>query len=455
MISNKKILFLVDHKHRDLPSLSLIGFFLQNKGYDIKYISLWNENEIINEINPRYIVLPKPVYSNYRLVKFKIDDRKTIVINTEGNPQYIKYAMNIQVPPDLYFFWNQSQFDLDNEILDESKTELVLAGCPRMDFLTGELYKSIFPSKNQLLKKYKLPFKNKTITIATSSQHSYFDEKLLQKKEKIRKKKLRETADYKKIINNKKILRDKTAEIVKGIDENFPDINIVIKPHPNENITYWQDLASSLKKNNIFVSIGEPIYHLLKVSDLHISHNVCTTTYEAMMTGVPTAEIHTKNSKSLYASDHLYLADYIIESFGDLSEKVQDILINNKFTRDKSKNDQLNKYTEKYLYKVDGNRCREYADKIDSFIANSNMTKNEINFFEKTQLLLKYSYLRVRKTISKIKHRLVQFTNGKASIIKNNNNINNRLDHLGRYDNRMKPGDEEYWFNKFKNINFS
>ena len=83
------------------------------------------------------------------------------------------------------------------------------------------------------------------------------------------------------------------------------------------------------------------------------------------------------------------------------------------------------------------------------------MTKNEINFFEKTQLLLKYSYLRVRKTISKIKHRLVQFTNGKASIIKNNNNINNRLDHLGRYDNRMKPGDEEYWFNKFKDINFS
>ena len=40
MNSTKIILFLVDHKHRDLPSLSLIGFFLQNKGYDVKYIAL-------------------------------------------------------------------------------------------------------------------------------------------------------------------------------------------------------------------------------------------------------------------------------------------------------------------------------------------------------------------------------------------------------------------------------
>jgi len=173
-----------------------------------------------------------------------------------------------------------------------------------------------------------------------------------------------------------------------------------------------------------------------------------------MMTGVPSAEIHTKNSKSLYASDHLYLADYIIESFGDLSEKVQDILINNKFTRDKSKNDQLNKYTEKYLYKVDGNRCREYADKIDGFIRNSTLIEVDINILKQIQLLIKYSYLRGRKTISEIKRGLVQLAYSRNKKYKINN-IDNRIDHLGRFDNRMKPGDEEYWFNKFKDINFS
>ena len=454
MNSNKRILFLVDHKHRDLPSSSLIGFFLQNKGYDLKYIEIWQENEIINEFNPDYIILPKPGYAVDRLIKFKIDGRKTIVINTEGNLQENKSVLNIPMPPDLYFFWNRTQFNVDKKTLNKSKTKLVLAGCPRMDFLTGKLYKSIFPSKDQLLEKYKLPVTNKTITIATASQDAYFDENLLRKKEKIQKKKYREAPNYRDVVNNMRYLRDKTSEIINGIVENFPNMNIILKPHPNENIVYWQELVSSLNANNIFVSIGEPIYHLLKVSDLHISHNVCTTTYEAMMTGVPTVEIHTKNSKSLWASEHLYLADYIIESFNDLSEKVKNILINNNFTRDEIKNDQLNKYTEKYLFKVDGNRCQEYANKIDNFIGNSSLIEDKIKILEQTKLLIKYSYVKGINTLYKIKHRLVQLTYSRDKKL-NINNIDNRIDHLGRYDNRIKPGDEEFWMDKFRSIDLS
>jgi surface carbohydrate biosynthesis protein len=452
MNSNRRILFLVDHKHRDLPSLSLIGYLLQKKGYDVKYNAIWLENEIINEFNPGYIVLPKPVYAIDRLIKFKIDGRKTIVINTEGNPQDIKLAMKIPMPPDLFFFWNQTQLELDKKILNESRIEL--AGCPRMDFLMGELYESIFPSKHELLEKYNLSDKNKTITIATSCQDAHFDEKLIQQKEKIRKKKFREAADYRDIVNNMRNLRDNTGEIIKGIVENFPNMNIILKPHPNENIVYWKELVSSLNTKNIFVSLGEPIYHLLKISDLHISYNVCTTTYEAMITGVPTVELHTKNSESLYSTDHLYLADFIIESFDNLIAKVEEVLVNNTFIRDQIKKDQLNKYTEKYLYKVDGNRCSEYASKIDSFISHSTLIKDEINFIKEAQLLLKYSYLIGRKPISVIKQRLIQFINGKDKIIKENN-IDSSLDHLGRYDNRIKLGDEEFWFKKFKNLNIA
>ena len=77
MNSNKRILFLVDHKFRDLQSLSLIGCLLGEKGYDVKFIAIWQENDIINEFNPSYIVLPKPGYAVDRLIKFKIDGRKT------------------------------------------------------------------------------------------------------------------------------------------------------------------------------------------------------------------------------------------------------------------------------------------------------------------------------------------------------------------------------------------
>ena len=32
--------------------------------------------------------------------------------------------------------------------------------------------------------------------------------------------------------------------------------------------------------------------------------------------------------------------------------------------------------------------------------------------------------------------------------------MDNRLNHLVRYDNRINPGDEKFWIDKFKEINF-
>ena len=447
-MKSNSILFLVDHKHRDLPSLALIGYILQNKGYNVKFSALWKENEIFREFNPGYIVLPKPVYAIERLVKFKIDGRKTIVINTEGNPQDIKMSMRIPIPPDLYFFWNKDQLDLDSQYLNLSKVKLVLAGCPRMDFLTEKLYQSVFPTKEQLLQKYRLPPRNKTITIATSSQDAHFDEDLLQKKEKMRKKKFREIAEYRKIVKNMRTLRDKTDKIIRDIIENFPNINIIIKPHPNESIIHWQNLAQSLNTNNIFVSVGEPIYHLLKVSDLHISYNVCTTTFEAMTIGVPTVELHTKNSNSFYKPEHLYLADYIIETSDDLLEKVEDILIRKKFKRDRVKTDQLKKYTDKYYFKVDGKRCLEYSNEIVNFIDNPLFNEDKTNILEQIILHMKYFYYKGKETLYKVKLRLDHLTNSGDKKIKINDD--KFIDNLGRYDNRIKPGDEKLWYEKFK-----
>jgi hypothetical protein len=42
-----RILFLVDHKHRDLPGLSLIGYFLKQMEYQVKYVSLWQVSALI------------------------------------------------------------------------------------------------------------------------------------------------------------------------------------------------------------------------------------------------------------------------------------------------------------------------------------------------------------------------------------------------------------------------
>ena len=36
----KRVLFIVDHKHRDLAASALIGFYLKKDGYEVAYLSL-------------------------------------------------------------------------------------------------------------------------------------------------------------------------------------------------------------------------------------------------------------------------------------------------------------------------------------------------------------------------------------------------------------------------------
>ena len=57
------ILFLVDHKHRDLPALSLIAFFLKNLGITSKLVALAEEEPVIAEVDPDYVVFPKQSYN--------------------------------------------------------------------------------------------------------------------------------------------------------------------------------------------------------------------------------------------------------------------------------------------------------------------------------------------------------------------------------------------------------
>ena len=56
-MDKKKILFLVDHKHRDLPSLSLVAFHLNNLGCEARLVALGNELKLVKEFDPGFIVI--------------------------------------------------------------------------------------------------------------------------------------------------------------------------------------------------------------------------------------------------------------------------------------------------------------------------------------------------------------------------------------------------------------
>ena len=464
MDEKPKILFLVDHKHRDLPALSLIAYLLKKLGCISKLTALADEGPIIESFDPGYIVLPKLSYNLMRLVKWKSEGRRLIVIDTEGNHQDKSLRMSIQITPDLYCFWNNSMLEKYREQLENQGCEVKALGFLRGDFLLDEL-RSIFPSRSSLMTNYGLDPTLKTITIATSTQDSHFSEERLLKKTQKRKKAYPVSADYSDIIRNMRNLRKKTEALIDTILKYSPDINIAVKPHPNETVVYWNELISKYSNGNIALVVGEPINHLLQISDLHVAHNVCTTTIEGLLTGVPTVEIHTDQSEKLYASEHLYTAKYILHEMKDIKKVIDKEFFGsgsdvNSYSIENHSD--LDQYVKKYFLEMDGRRCQEYAKYLKKFMFSKPFKPQlKLKWFLKNPTQFIPYYLRLAKIgfgnlFGKNKNQLIEYTvnNPSADNLRATYEIKGRVvdKEFGLFDNRMKLGDEEFWFQKFENL---
>ena len=415
---SKSILFYVDHKHRDLPGLALIGYHLSKIGYKVTYEPLWNW-KIANYFD--IIIINKPTYKEIDLwSKNKI----VIIIETEGANQDISFKRKIQYFPHLYFFWSQIECDKYSEELLINNSKYLVQGSPRLDF---------FHSPLKEMKKTDIALQvhgNKVITIATSTQEAHLNDEHIKKVLLRRKNEFKKTADYLLFIKNKKLLLKNTTDLIELILEKYQDFIVYLKPHPNENIIFWKDYINRLKNDKIRLFIGQSIDELLKISNLHIAHAACTTIFEANLLKIPTVEMLTECSHKLIAEEHLSISKYGIININDFNNIMDIETKSNKMKKEHS--DKFKQYIIKYFYKFDGMRCFSYAGSIDSFVKNN------------------YIYIR-----TSIKNRILKYLYFYLLPFKSLVRIDNtpKIDHRGRYDNRIKLGDEKKWYEIFNKCN--
>jgi len=366
-----KVLFVVDHKHRDLPSYSLIGYFLTQLGHDAQYVALPKLREVLNNEFPRFIVYPKPNYPKELFTPFVENGGKLIVIDTEGNNQEMYHKYKISLPPNLFFVWNEKSREKYIEIDDGDDHRVVVGGYYRGDFLhTG--MRRVHPERTELIKQYGLPDCNKVITIASSVLDYFLDEKTKERFAKqlgsLRSADASSSLDYRKDIDNMGRLFAVTLKLIDRILKDYDDVCIVIKPHPNENIEHWKKLVDK-HQSRMVLMLDAPINNLLLMSDFHIAHNGCTTTSEASLMGVPCAEIHTDQTKELIFGDHLKLSSFIIKHENDIGPILSKVFFESEDgDYSYSSNEYLQEYVKNYHHKFDGNRCRFYAREIDNVI---------------------------------------------------------------------------------------
>lgn len=436
----KKILLIVDIKSRDLPSLALIGYFLKNK-YDIKYGRV-NELEYQTKLEFDCVILPKMNRFDDAFKFFILDtiqkNRKIICIENEGNIS-ANIKKNFFALPDLYFFWGKRQME-DYKRLFKKKSFFEVLGNPRLDFFHNK-FKKLLIDKKKFLKKLNL--KNEfCLTITTRTQEAHKNKKnisnIMSRRQLMYKEPNNYFFDY---VNASKTILKVSSDLLFKIQKKFPKINLLVKPHPGENLKYWNKLEKKI--SNLRIVKGITIENFLKLSDLNISHNLCSSTFEAKLFNLPTIEMQTRFSKKYFLRIHQNIADFITLK----PEKILSIISKqiNKKNKNNKKNKKIKNYINNFFFKFDGERCRNYARSIDNFLQN-NRKHDQQKLNIKQKKLLKSLKTKFEKDYQKEKK--FNFKKFIKKFLFEKNIISN-YDSRHRFDHRYNNNDEIPWYKKF------
>ena len=440
----KKILLIVDIKSRDLPSLALIGYFLKKK-YDITYGRV---NELEHQTNLEFdcVVLPKMNRFDDAFKFFVLDTiqkkRKIICIENEGN-----ISANIKkkffILPDLYFFWGKNQMK-DYRKFFKKKNFFEVLGNPRLDFFHNR-FKKLLIDKKKFLKKLNL--KNQfCLTITTRTQVAHKHKKIISNITSRRQLMYNEPKNYFfDYANASKTILKVTSDLLYKIHKKFPKINLLVKPHPGENLKYWNILEKKIP--NLRIVKGITIENFLNLSDLNISHNLCTSTFEAKLFNLPTIEMQTSFSKKYFLKIHQNIADFITLK----PEKIFSIITReiNKKNKKNNKNKKIKNYINNFFFKFDGERCRDHARSIDNFLENNRKHgQHKLNVKQKKLLNSLKTKFEKRYQDEK-KFYFKKFIKKFIKKFLFEKNIISNYDSQNRFDHRYNINDEIIWYKKF------
>ena len=458
-----KIIFLVDHKHRDLQSLALIGFFLKKQSWRVFFLPLDTTDLEIDKIKPDFIVLPKPTYNIVNIYnwKSKYKKLKIIIILTEANSQHKKYKFKILSPIDYIIFWDLRSQRKYIDLLETRKIFSRVLGYYRSDFFHPKFSK-LYPSRNKLIKNLKINKNNFNVTIATSAQDAFFSTERINKKRKRRNSTLSETVLYDDILKNKILLKDLCMNFILEFSKKNPNINILIKPHPNENIIEWNKFVKKISRPNVKLILGKSINEFLILSDFHISFAGCTSTAEAGFLNLPTLELYSSMTKKIFASEHLRIAKYT----SCTPQETSNYILNELFKKKSKKIDHLykeriKKYIKRNFFIFDGNRCKSYALSINEYWKNSldgKIPKSKLPFYIFLFVKSYVTYINLKSNFLKLfvqkKNLLDQVNRPNLKNTRPYEKIGSILvdSEFGLFDNRIRNGDEKFWFNKYRDL---
>jgi surface carbohydrate biosynthesis protein len=222
----------------------------------------------------------QPIFEKLKFKNFKI-----IVHDEEGFVQWNwkdyakrRIVLNSIKHVDLFFCWGKSQQKAINTVLPGNNLNTKIVGSPRIDILSEKI---------RDYNKVKNIYHKKVILINTKFGDVNFGgdgKNWIEKYKESNKLSDEEINNFDNMTNYKNKLLSHYLSLVNFLSLNLPNEIIILRPHPSENIEFWE---SKFKKHkNIIIRKDKSIGFWLHQSKLLI-HSGCTTAIEGFLMEIP------------------------------------------------------------------------------------------------------------------------------------------------------------------------
>lgn len=179
---------------------------------------------------------------------------------------------------DLYLSWSE-WFDVQLE----HRVTSVITGCPRFDHY--------FRPFNRLktISEWGLDPDKPIVTVASSFPQAKFasvgGDFLIQDWKNLGVSQMEMFKDPKAVAKLEKQALDRFSVWISALHAENPGIQIVLKPHPAENIQFWQELSDS-----IHIVLSDYVQNMLNIADVHVARVGCLTIPEAWIFKKPVVQ---------------------------------------------------------------------------------------------------------------------------------------------------------------------
>ena len=274
-----KILIPIEVSSREMLYKIYLCNVLTSQGFECFLGSKSEINFLIEKFNG-FIYLDKGFHKgNSENIHKKIIKNNGVIVSLDeegavdfedGSTLKVRYDEKLFEAANVVFLWGEYQLELLKDVI-KGKAKCIVSGHPRFELLRKEFHFLYYDDLVALKKKY-----GGYILINTNMGFG----NNIRGDESVNQNYVGRFKNIDKIINNDKIKLKYFISLIEKLSD--LEYNIVIRPHPEEDIKIYQE-AFGLKKNIYITNIKSVIPWILGCETM--IHSDCTTGIESLMLG--------------------------------------------------------------------------------------------------------------------------------------------------------------------------